>query len=96
MNTFRRGVHLLLSILLFATADVSVLDGAEEEILRAVATYECIGLYFKSPDLGQCHVRFMETGTSKPREGYPLVCDPRDGEYRGSIVGLKPNTDYAI
>ena len=66
MNTSRRGVNLLLSILLFATTDVSVLCGAEEKSLRAAATYECIGLYFKSPDLGQCNVRFMETGTPKP------------------------------
>ena len=96
MNTSKRRINLLLSIFLFTTTDVSVLYGAKENSFHAVATYECIGLYFKSPDLGQCNVRFRETGTSKPREGYPLVYDPRDGEYRGSIVGLKPNTGYGI
>jgi len=96
MNTFKRGINLLLSALLFTATDVSVLCGAKENSFHAVSTYECIGLYFKSPDLGQCDVRFTETGTSKPRQGYPLVYDPRDREYRGSIVGLKPHTDYAI
>jgi len=96
MNTFKRGINLLLSILLFATTNVSVLYGAEENSFHAVATYECIGLYFKSPDLGQCNVRFRENAASKPRQGYPLVYDPRDEEYRGSIVGLKPDTNYAI
>jgi hypothetical protein len=47
---------------LFATTDVSVLNGAEEESLRAVATYECIGLYFKSPDLGRCTVYYDVKG----------------------------------
>jgi hypothetical protein len=96
MNTFKRWINLLLSIFLFATTNVSVLYGAEESSFHAVSTYECIGLYFKSPDLGQCNVRFRETGTSTPRQGYPLVYDLRDKEYRGSIVGLKPHTNYAV
>ncbi len=96
MNTFKRGINLLLSIFLFATTNVSVLYGTEENSFHAVATYECIGLYFKSPDLGQCNVRFRQTGTSTPKQGYPLVYDLRDKEYRGSIVGLKPHTNYAV
>ena len=63
MNTLKRGINLLLSILLFATTDVSVSYGAKEKRFYAAATYECIGLYFKSPDLGQCNVRFREDGT---------------------------------
>ena len=96
MSTFRRGINLLLFIFLFTATDVSVLYGAKDNSFHAVATYECIGLYFKSPDLGECNVRFRETGTSKLSQGYPLVYDPRDEEYRGSIVGLEPNTDYSI
>jgi hypothetical protein len=30
------------------------------------------------------------------REGYPLVYDPREKQYRGSLVGLKPDTLYDI
>lgn len=96
MNTFTRGINLSLLALLLATISVPMLHGAGESNFHAVSTYECIGLYFKSPDLGECEVRFREDGTSKWRQGYPLVYDPRDKEYRGSIVCLKPNANYAV
>ncbi len=95
MNTFARPVNLLLSLLLIL-AVASKSHSAGENTFHAVATYECIGLYFKSPDLGQCDVRFRENGASAWRQGYPLVYDPRNSEYRGSIVGLKANTSYNI
>jgi len=96
MNTPIRNINLLLLILLFTTTNISTLYSAAEDNFCAVGTYECIGLYFKSPDLGQCRVRFRQKGTSTWRDGYPLVHDPRDNEYRGSIVGLKPDTVYDI
>ncbi len=96
MKTHMRNINLLLFILLFTTTDVSTLYSADEDTFRAVATYECIGLYFKSPDLGLCRVRFRQKGTSTWRDGYPLVHDRRDNEYRGSIVGLEPDTVYDI
>ena len=96
MNTPMRNINLLLLILLFTTTNISISYSADEENFRAVPTYECIGLYFKSPDLGRCRVQFRQKGTSTWREGYPLVHDPRDNEYRGSIIGLKPNTVYDI
>ncbi|MFH1715931.1 MAG: right-handed parallel beta-helix repeat-containing protein [Planctomycetota bacterium] len=96
MNAFGRDKNLLLVVLLFTTVNVSSLCGAGESDFHAVATYECVGLYFKSPDLGACNIRFREEGTSTWREGYPLAYDPRDNEYRGSIVGLKPGTSYGV
>ncbi|MBI5084780.1 MAG: right-handed parallel beta-helix repeat-containing protein, partial [Acidobacteria bacterium] len=30
------------------------------------------------------------------RDGYPLVYDPREKQYRGSLVGLKPDTEYEV
>ncbi len=96
MNTPVRNINLLLLILLFTTTNISILYSADEDNFRAVGTYECIGLYFKSPDLGQCRVRFRQKGASTWRDGYPLVHDRRDNEYRGSIVGLKPQTTYDI
>jgi len=96
MNTFIRNTNLLLFILLFTTTNVSTLYSADENNFYAIPTYECIGLYFKSPDLGECNVRFRQNGTVTWRQGYPLVHDPRDNEYRGSIVGLKPHTTYGI
>jgi hypothetical protein len=96
MKTLMRHINLLLLILLFTTTDVSILYSADEDALRAVGTYECIGLYYKSPDLGRCRVRFRQKGASTWRDGYPLVYDRRDNEYRGSIVGLEPGTVYDI
>ena len=96
MNTFARGINLLLFILSLTVTVVSKSYSAGESTFHAVPTYECIGLYLKSPDLGQCDVRFRENGASTWRQGYPLVYDPRDNEYRGSIVGLKPHTSYTI
>lgn len=96
MNTFICNINLLLFILLFTTTNISKLYGAAEDNFYAVPTYECIGLYFKSPDPGECNVQFRQSGTATWRQGYPFVHDPRDNEYRGSIVGLKPHTTYEI
>jgi len=96
MNAFLRNTHMSLFILFFTLASTSVSYGADKNNTQAIPTYECIGLYFKSPDLGECNVRFKEKGAPSWREGYPLVYDPRDQEYRGSIVGLKSNTTYDI
>ena len=95
MDLFTRKINLLL-IFLLLTSNISKLYSDEKNNFHAVSTYECIGLYFKSPESGQCNVQFRKTGASTWRDGYPLVHDPRDNEYRGSIVGLKPNTTYTI
>ncbi|MHC4327861.1 MAG: right-handed parallel beta-helix repeat-containing protein [Planctomycetota bacterium] len=96
MKIFMRNGNLFLVVLLSATTNISQSYSAGGNNFHAVPTYECIGLYFKSPDLGRCNVRFRQEGASTWRQGYPLVHDPRDNEYRGSIVGLKPDTGYGI
>lgn len=96
MNVLRRARNLLPVILLFVTVCIPNSYAAGDDGLHAAATYECLGLYFKSPDLGACSVQFRENGASAWREGYPLVYDSRDSEYRGSIVGLKPGTSYDV
>jgi hypothetical protein len=96
MNTIMRSIKLYLLVFLCTTAGISQSYGVAEGDFHAVATYECIGLYFKSPDLGQCDVQFRQDGSSAWREGYPLVYDSRDSEYRGSIVGLQPDTSYNV
>jgi len=60
----------------------------------AVTTYECAGIYYKTAEAGPCKIRYKEVkeGTWKP--GLDLVYDSRDGEYRGSIINLNPNTEY--
>lgn len=60
----------------------------------AVATFECIGLYWKTGPLPECSVQYRVEGAAAWRKGLPLVYDARDGEFRGSVVGLIPATAY--
>jgi hypothetical protein len=66
---------------------------------RAVPTFECIGLYW-SPAGGAkdraCLVRYRAAGEVDWHDGLPLWFDERDGQYRGSLVNLKPGTSYEI
>ena len=64
---------------------------------RAVPTFESLGLYYdRAPAPDPCRVQYRAAGESTWREGYPLVYDPREKQYRGSLVGLKPDTLYDI
>ena len=92
MSTIMYGTRLFLLVLIFTTIGISTSYSAGKDDFYAVSTYECIGLYFKSPDQGKCEVRFRKDDSSTWREGYPLVYDPRDSQYRGSIIGLQPDT----
>jgi len=51
MSTIMSGTNLFLLVLFCTTASFSVSYGAGEGDFHAVATYECIGLYFKSPEI---------------------------------------------
>ena len=63
----------------------------------AVPTFESFGLYYSRPIAAQpCRVRYRPANTTDWREGYPLVYDQRERQYRGSLVGLKPDTLYDI
>jgi hypothetical protein len=65
----------------------------------SVPTFESIGVYWKAgPDApgGECAVRYRAKGADGWREALPLWYDKRNGEYRGSILDLKPGTDYEI
>src|SRR5688572_8847889 len=50
---------------------------------KAVTTYECAGLYWKTGDAGACGVRYRPKAGGEWRAGLELVYDARDGEYRG-------------
>lgn len=60
-----------------------------------VPTYECAGIYWKVEESGSCKIRYREPD-NKWIEGLDLIYDTRDAEYRGSIVGLRPNTSYEV
>jgi hypothetical protein len=64
----------------------------------AVATFECLGIYFKvdAQTPGDCEVQYRKAGSGEWNKGLPLWFDDRDSEFRGSIVGLDPDTDYEM
>ena len=71
---------------------------AQATDVRAVPTYESAGLYWSNPvgatALSGCEVRFRKTGTTGWTQGLTMWLDVRNGECRGSLVSLAPDTDY--
>ncbi len=66
---------------------------------RAIATFESIGLYWTpgtNPGSAGCQVQFRKQGDSAWRPGLPMWYDTRNGECRGSLVHLAPNTTYEV
>ena len=66
---------------------------------KAISTFESIGIYwnvgYDAPG-GECSVRYRVEGADAWQEALPLWYDKRNGEYRGSILNLKPGTTYEI
>lgn len=62
----------------------------------SVTTYECASLYWKTQESGPCKIRYKEVAGNKWKDGFDLIYDSRDGEYRGSLVGLSPKTAYQV
>lgn len=73
-----------------------IADDSPDKPYSTVSTYECVGIYYQSGDRGDCQVQFRKAETGEWRESLGLVYDPRDKEYRGSLVGLEPDTLYDI
>ncbi|UCF38849.1 MAG: right-handed parallel beta-helix repeat-containing protein, partial [Acidobacteriota bacterium] len=91
-----RGV-LLLVLTVVSTASTSNPAPVDDRQAWAVATFECLGLYYPSAtDQGTCNVFYRAVGEGTWREALPLVYDSRDQQYRGSLVGLNPDTAYQI
>ena len=63
----------------------------------AVPTFESLGLYYNRAMASEpCRVHYRVANAAEWREGYPLVYDQRERQYRGSLVGLTPDTLYDI
>jgi len=65
----------------------------------ATTTFESVGLYWtigSHNGEADIQVRYREAGAEPWQEALPLWYDLRDGEARGSIVGLHPGTSYEI
>jgi len=81
----------LLFFLLLAPAS------AFAAVAWAEPTFESLGLYYDRPVAeSACRLRYRVAGSAEWRDGQPLVYDPRERQYRGSLVGLTPDTPYAI
>jgi hypothetical protein len=95
MEKFIRGLFIMILIslpLLLAGQQPATTSGKENPY--AVATFECAGIYWKTSKEGSCSIRYRKAGDGPWTEGLELVYDSRDGEYRGSVVSLKPGTQY--
>ena len=84
----RRGLKLMAAMV--------VAGAAKADEPTAVATYECIGLYWKTPASAQGTAQYRVEGAGEWKRALPLVYDARDSEFRGSIVGLAPGTAYEV
>src|SRR4051812_4366683 len=65
--------------------------------VRAIPTYESVGLYWAKPgSTAGCKVQFRVAGSSAWTQGLDLWYDGRDDECRGSLVHLTPGTSYEV
>lgn len=81
--------------LVAASILVTAASGAEN--IRALPTFESVGLYYQREAASAgCAVRYRVAGSEQWREGHSLVYDAREREYRGSLVTLTPDTEYEV
>jgi hypothetical protein len=79
------------------SGSISTLQQSENvQTPYAVPTFECVSVYWKVLENGPCKIRYRKESGSTWKDGLDLVYDNRDGEYRGSLVGLTPDTDYQV
>src|SRR5260221_1926070 len=65
--------------------------------IRAVPTYEAVGLYWANPGANAgtgCEVKFRKSGDNSWTQGLAMWFDTRNSECRGSLVNLAPGSDY--
>src|SRR4051812_48168529 len=66
--------------------------------VRAVPTYEAVGLYWSNPAGANsstgCEVKFRPAGGSTWTQGLALWYDSSSSQCRGSLVNLTPGTQY--
>ncbi|MBI1390378.1 MAG: hypothetical protein GC154_18225 [bacterium] len=82
--------------LLLAASGAAVFAQDGEGPLYTRSTYECISVYWNGAPQSDCLIEYKEAGVGDWKEGFPLTYDPRDGQARGSLVGLKPGAAYDI
>lgn len=93
-------IDLIFTLVLFILLSFNSLSAQEsignDQNPYAVGTYESAGIYWSTPESEDCTLRYKETAEESWKQGLDLVYDTRDGEYRGSIIGLQPDTEYEV
>lgn len=70
---------------------------SEQANPSAIPTFESLGLYWnRAQAVGECRARYRAAGGGDWRDGYPLVYDAREKQYRGSLVELNADTEYEV
>src|SRR5258706_6565390 len=67
--------------------------------VRAIPTYESVGLYWSNPGASAatgCEVKFRRSGDSAWTQGLAMWFDARNSECRGSLVSLAPGANYEV
>jgi hypothetical protein len=68
--------------------------------LTAVATFESVGVSLAyegdASNDARCALRYRVKGEARWRAGLDLVPRPTERQFRGSVLGLQPSTDYEI
>src|SRR5437762_2118314 len=85
---------LLVGLALAAARPAHAVDSIG---VRAVPTYESVGLYWSNPGANSttgCEVTFRKSGESAWTQGLALWYDARSSECRGSLVHLTPGSTY--
>jgi hypothetical protein len=92
----RRGLSRRGAFGAFALAASAAAWGQLVDV-RAVPTYESVGLYWSNPAAtvsGGCEVRFRRVGDTAWKQGLDMWFDSRGNECRGSLLNLWPATSY--
>ena len=87
---------MLLLMMVVATSSVAQNPWQTKANPFAVATYECVGLYWTTEQSGTCQVQYKTAESTSWKKGLDLVFDGRTNQYRGSLVDLLPATAYNV
>jgi hypothetical protein len=60
------------------------------------STFECLSIYYDSAEEGDCRIFYKPESETDWAPALDLVYDKNDKQYRGSIVGLTPDTAYDV
>src|SRR5512132_4217385 len=95
-HAIRRAPALIAASVLFVGAAIAWQSAhAQDASVRAVPTYEAVGLYWTSPgNVSSCEVKYRKQGESAWKQGLAMWYDATHGQCKGSLVYLTPGTAY--